>query len=58
MKKRTISLLLAATMTTSLFAGCMTANAEEEFTGTLRWLNYKPEVADAMNDIVDGAVKG
>ena len=51
MKKRTISLLLAATMTTSLFAGCMSANAEEEFTGTLRWLNYKPEVADAMNEI-------
>lgn len=51
MKKRTISWLLAATMTASMFAGCMTANAEEAYSGTLRWLNYKPEVADAMNEI-------
>lgn len=50
MAKKTLSWLLAATMATSLMAG-MTAGAEESFTGTLRWLNYKPEVADAMNEI-------
>lgn len=51
MKKRTLSMALAAaTMATSLMASCVTVNAEE-FTGTLRWLNYKPEVADAMNEI-------
>lgn len=50
MKRRAFSLVLAAAMVSSLAATCVTVNAEE-FTGTLRWLNYKPEVADAMNEI-------
>ena len=50
MKRRALSLVMAAAMVSSLAATCVTVNAEE-FTGTLRWLNYKPEVADAMNEI-------
>lgn len=53
MKKKMISLLLAAAMTTSLFAGCMTASADETFDGTVRWLNYKPEIADQMNEVAE-----
>lgn len=51
MRKKTISMLLALTMAATTLAGCITVNAEETFEGTLRWLNYKPEVADAMNEI-------
>lgn len=52
MKKKTISLLLAMAMAATTMAGCMTVNAEEaSFDGTIRWLNYKPEVADQMNDV-------
>ena len=51
MKKRTISWLLALTMAATTMAGCITVNAEEAFSGTIRWLNYKPEVADQMNDV-------
>lgn len=50
MKKRALSLVLAAAMTSSLLA-CVSVQAEETYSGTLRWLNYKPEVADAMNEI-------
>lgn len=50
MKRRALSLVLAAAMTSSIFA-CVSVQAEETYSGTLRWLNYKPEVADAMNEI-------
>lgn len=50
MKKRALSLVLAVAMTSSLLA-CVSVQAEETYSGTLRWLNYKPEVADAMNEI-------
>ena len=52
MLKKRMSWLLAATMVASMGMGCVPAAAEEStYDGTIRWLNYKPEVADAMNEI-------
>ena len=51
MLKKRMSWLLAATMVASMGMGCVPAAAEEStYDGTIRWLNYKPEVADAMNE--------
>lgn len=52
MLKKNMSWLLAATMVASMGMGCVPAAAEEStYDGTIRWLNYKPEVADAMNEV-------
>ena len=52
MLKKKMSWLLAATMVASMGMGCIPAAAEEStYDGTIRWLNYKPEVADAMNEV-------
>lgn len=52
MLKKKMSWLLAATMVASMGMGCVPAAAEEStYDGTIRWLNYKPEVADAMNEV-------
>ncbi len=34
-----------------------TTEATSTYTGTIRWLNYKPEVADAMNDVASAYTK-
>ena len=73
MKKKTISGILALAMTTAVLAGCASvqstgtapaaaADTEEaapaaSYTGTIRWLNYKPEVADQMNELAQTYTK-
>ena len=48
-----MSWLLAATMVASMGMGCVPAAAEEStYDGTIRWLNYKPEIADQMKDVM------
>ena len=48
-----MSWLLAATMVASMGMGCGPAAAEEStYDGTIRWLNYKPEIADQMKDVM------
>lgn len=52
MSKKKLSLVLAMTMAATMLGGCLTTSAEESsYDGTIRWLNYKPEVADAMQEI-------
>ena len=52
MLKKKISWVLAMTMAATMLGGCLTTSAEESsYDGTIRWLNYKPEVADAMQEI-------
>lgn len=52
MSKKKISWVLAMTMAATMLGGCLTASAEESsYDGTIRWLNYKPEVADAMQEV-------
>ena len=53
MLKKRMSWLLAATMVASMGMGCVPAAAEEStYDGTIRWLNYKPEIADQMKDVM------
>ncbi|MDD6324406.1 MAG: ABC transporter substrate-binding protein [Lachnospiraceae bacterium] len=53
MLKKKMSWLLAATMVASMGMGCVPAAAEEStYDGTIRWLNYKPEIADQMKDVM------
>lgn len=52
MLKKKISWVLAMTMAATMLGGCLTTSAEESsYDGTIRWLNYKPEVADAMQEV-------
>lgn len=55
MLKKKISWLLSAAMVVSLAVGAAPVSAEEASTydGTIRWLNYKPEVADAMQKVAE-----
>ncbi len=50
MKKSFISITLAAAMAATLATGAMTVSASD-YTGTIRWLNYKPEVSDQMKEV-------
>lgn len=50
--KKSLSVILAASMMATLAVGAVPTGAEEVYTGTIRWLNYKPEIADQVKEVV------